>query len=137
MIYCDTSLLASALTAETNRNLVVAWLADPAVGLLAISAWTITAFASALARKQWQGQITVDTRAVIETTWRELIGGFELLPVTTAHFKQAAQLIDAGPHGLRAGDALRLAIALAYNCTLDRNLADAGQSLGVVVHQPA
>jgi predicted nucleic acid-binding protein len=58
----------------------------------------------------------------------------EMLPVTAAHFKVAARIADEVRLGLRAGDALHLAIASEQDATLatlDRRLARAGKTLGV------
>nr|QQZ51955.1 PIN domain-containing protein [Phenylobacterium glaciei] len=59
-----------------------------------------------------------------------------IAPVSAAHFKTAARFADQYALGLRAGDALHLAIAVdqgATLCTLDRRLAEAGQALGLKV----
>jgi len=54
--------------------------------------------------------------------------------VSRHHFRTAAAFADQYALGLRAGDALHLAIAAEHGatlCTLDRRLADAGGALGV------
>jgi len=59
---------------------------------------------------------------------------FAVIPVTSSHFQTAARLADQYRLGIRAGDALHLAIALdrgATLCTLDKRLAEAGAALGV------
>jgi predicted nucleic acid-binding protein len=57
-----------------------------------------------------------------------------MLEVRTEHFRMAASFADAHETGLRASDALHLAIAsgsAARLYTLDRRLAAAGALLGV------
>jgi hypothetical protein len=57
----------------------------------------------------------------------------QVAAVTEAHFKRAAQFASDHKLGLRAGDALHLAIASdqgAILCTLDKRLAGAGKALG-------
>jgi predicted nucleic acid-binding protein len=57
-----------------------------------------------------------------------------VLGVTAAAFHTAATFADQPALGLRAGDALHLAIASEHGATvytLDRRLADAGPAVGV------
>ena len=57
-----------------------------------------------------------------------------VLPVASAHFRSAAKLVDQHATGLRAGDALHLAVASDHGATvhtLDQRLAQAGPVLGV------
>jgi hypothetical protein len=60
-----------------------------------------------------------------------------VLPVTRQQFRAAARLVDQHVIGLRAGDALHLAICADYGatmCTLDRRLGEAGPLVGVQAH---
>jgi predicted nucleic acid-binding protein len=57
-----------------------------------------------------------------------------LLPVTSDHFRTAARFADDHALGLRAPDALHLAIAAGHGATLvtlDRRLSAAGKALRV------
>jgi predicted nucleic acid-binding protein len=57
-----------------------------------------------------------------------------VLAVSGGHFRTAAKFVDQHSLGLRAGDALHLAIASEQGArahTLDRRLAGAGPALGV------
>jgi predicted nucleic acid-binding protein len=57
-----------------------------------------------------------------------------VVPVTSAHFRTAGRLADQYEFGLRAGDALHLAITMDHGaelCTLDRRLAAAGPPLDI------
>jgi hypothetical protein len=57
-----------------------------------------------------------------------------VLPVSPLHFHTAARFADQHELGLRAGDALHLAVCAEHGatlCTLDRRLAQAGATLGV------
>jgi len=59
---------------------------------------------------------------------------FTVLPVTGGQFRAAARFADQHTLGLRAGDALHLAVASEHGATvhtLDRRLAEAGPALGV------
>jgi predicted nucleic acid-binding protein len=46
-----------------------------------------------------------------------LQGGVELRPLDRGHFRHAAELLQDSALGLRAGDALHLAVALHSRCT--------------------
>lgn|GEM_PF-3912272 len=57
-----------------------------------------------------------------------------VLGVSDRHYRVAARFADRAPLGVRAGDALHLAIAFEAGlsiATLDRKLAEAGSALGV------
>ncbi len=59
---------------------------------------------------------------------------FTRLPVSGAQFRTAARFADQHALGLRAGDALHLAICADHGatlCTLDRRLSETGSALGV------
>ena len=89
-----------------------------------------TELASALSLKQRVGQIDASTRAEALAAFARMYrSNFELLPIAEDHFRAAAAFVDDAEIGLRAGDALHLAIASAYDhtvCTLERRMAEAG-----------
>lgn len=64
-----------------------------------------------------------------EDSWR-------VTPVAQSHFRTAARFLDNHTLGLRASDALHLAICAdvgATMCTLDRRMAEAAPVLGVPI----
>lgn len=133
--YVDTSVLVAALTNEAATQSAQAWLSRQTPGDLAMSPWVGTEFSAALSVKVRIGAITSDQRALVLATFRRLAtASFRMLAVEFDDFERAASLADQFALGLRAGDALHLAIALTRDvtlCTLDRRLAEAAGALGI------
>jgi predicted nucleic acid-binding protein len=125
----------AALTQETETARLQAWLGaqDPA-------ALAITEFSSVLALKLRAGQIAPARRAAALAVFTRLVAdSLTTLPVAAAAFRPAARLTDQAALGLRAGDALHLAVcagAGATLCTLDRLFAAAGPAVGVATLVP-
>jgi predicted nucleic acid-binding protein len=135
MLYLDTSLLVAALTNETETRRMQNWLDQQDVDELAISDWVATEFSSALSIKLRTGQIGAVHRADGLALFTRLVtDSLTIVAVSRLQFRTAARFADQYELGLRAGDALHLAICAdrgATLCTLDRRLSDAGAALGV------
>jgi len=114
MIYVDTSIFVSLLTREGKTHEVNRWYAN-CNQALATSEWCVTEFASALALKQRTGQLYQSSSDMAWEQFQTLCKrDLTLLPVASAHFYKAAVSVLNTSLGLRAGDALHLAVALEY-----------------------
>lgn len=141
MHYLDTSLLVAALTSEAMTRVAQRWLASQPAGSIAISDWVITEFSAALSIKLREKQIGAADRAEVLAAFARLADeSLEVWPVTRADYRTAARFADLHASGLRAGDALHLAVSAergAPICTLDRAMITAARSLGVGAAPPA
>lgn len=140
MLYLDTSLLVAGLTREARTPNIQQWLADQAPDELYVSDWVVTEFSSALSLKLRAGHLTEDHRAEALAAFTALVDeSFGVLPVSRADFRTAAHFADQAGIGLRAGDALHLAITSAHGatlCTLDRKLLQAAPAMAVIARAP-
>ena len=130
-------MIVAALATEAHSGAAQAALAEIREGEAAISSWVITEFSAAVSIKARLGAIDGVGRA-------KLLGKFasyradvwSVYPVDNRHFLAAAALADHPGTGLRAGDALHLAVAIEHDAevwTLDRKFAEAGTKLGYAV----
>ena len=133
MLYLDTSLLVAAFTHEPATHRALAWLEGSRREALLVSDWVDTEFAAALSMKVRTKEIDVAYRAKAMALFaKSVTDSMEVAVVTSAHLNQAARLAGNYMVGLRAGDALHLAVASdkgATLCTLDKRLAGAGKAL--------
>src|SRR5258708_30285955 len=110
-----------------------AWLGEQEPSGLAISDWVITEFSAALSMKLRSGQIEAIHRAGALAMFTRLsVDSLTILLVSSLQFR--ARFADQHALGLRAGDALHLAICADHGatlCTRGRRLSEAGPALGV------
>jgi predicted nucleic acid-binding protein len=136
MFYVDTSVLVSFLTNEADAPRVALWLRSDPEREFVISDWTVTEFSSALGVKVRTGRLLPGEHPLVIAEFNRLTAGaFPALPVSSLHFHTAAKFANRHDLGLKAGDALHLAIALeagATLATLDQRLAAAGPHFGAL-----
>ena len=136
LLYFDTSAIVPAFVREPATERVQALMASREGEGLAISPWVQTEFSSALALKVGIGEIDADVFVAALGEWGIFIESVNVLPVGEAAFREAALICQRHESGLRAGDALHLAVAAANDCTLatlDERMAAAAEQLGVAV----
>jgi predicted nucleic acid-binding protein len=135
MIYLDTSVVVALLTPEDRSPQALDWFAL-CRGPLISSDWLITETHSALGIKQRHHGISPHARqAAGERFERLLQAGVELRSLDRGRFRQAADLLQDPALGLRAGDALHLAVALHSRCnrlaSFDGRMLQAAAALGM------
>jgi len=135
MVYVDTSVLVALYVKELKSAALLAWYGERKDELV-FSSWCVTEFASALSIKQRTGQITGEQGEVAWQAFQRLCSSdMQLLPVEPSAFHRAAMLALDATSGLRAGDALHLAVALEARATkmatLDAVLARNAQRMNI------
>jgi uncharacterized protein len=116
-VYVDTSALVALVTTESRTEALKRWLqANEQVPLVSAD-WCVPEVASALAIKVRSQQLD---SALADEAWNEFgaacDGLLQLTPVAATDFSLAAQMCRLAQSGLRAGDALHLAVALRSDC---------------------
>ena len=138
MLYIDTSVLVAALTNESRTAEMQNWLASQHPEDLIISDWVMTEFSAALSIKVRTGQLTPEHRAEALAMFRSMAEvSLDVVAVSRLDFAAAARLSDQHATGIRAGDALHLAIAANHGyhlVSLDRGLGEAALASGVSCH---
>lgn len=137
MFYLDASAAVAAITQEGHSEAIWRWLREHADAPILCSGWTVTEVSSALSIKVRTGHLTLDDRAIALANWQRLRkASLSEIAVAPEHFETASRYCDRVDLGLRAGDALHLAIAESAATkllTFDRTMAAAALELGVQV----
>jgi uncharacterized protein len=124
MVYVDTSVLLALCVNEPMSSAVTQWYAA-CTEEMASAAWCVTEFASALGIKQRTKQLSSEQGTSAWQVFERLCAGdLQLLPVEPVTFHRAALLTLDASTGLRAGDALHLAVALDVKATTLATLDD-------------
>jgi predicted nucleic acid-binding protein len=137
MPYVDTSVVVALLTLEPETAAVKKWFA--ALDEVPVAAdWCVTEVASAFAIKVSTGQLTPTQAENARAAFHSFAqGGLRLVAVSRAAFREAADLASDRASGLRAGDALHLAVAREIGArsiaTLDEAMGDNARRIGLGV----
>jgi predicted nucleic acid-binding protein len=137
MKYLETSVLVSLLTVETTSERAIAWSNAQPTGSLMSSYWLLTELSSSLSRKVRMHRLAPMERDGIMMHFRtNILPSLRLVEIGMDHFQRAAEIADIHELGIRAGDALHLAVAQEHGypvCTFDQKLASGAAHLGYAV----
>lgn len=132
MLYFDTSFLVPLILDEATSDPIEAFMSALPVGELATGHWTRVEFSSLLAREVRMGGLSDIAARKADGTFESVLAeSFLLLLPTARDFDRARTFLGTGEAGLRAGDALHLAIAAGHAAdaiySLDKTLLRAGK----------
>lgn len=136
MIYVDTSVLVALLTNESTAPVIQRWYAEDDNRIFVTADWTLSEFSSAVSLKERTGQLTTkQANSIIKIFDDFLDGGIRLTEVSRHAFRYSAKLIQ-NLQGLRAGDALHLAVAMELDskefATLDKLLTEKAKLVNLI-----
>ena len=136
MVYLDTSFLVPLVIAEDSSDAVEAYLLKMAPDDLVTSLWTRVELASLISRKQRMGELSEAQAASIRAEFARILSeSFGMLTPSPADYTMAEELLARHKTGLRAGDALHLAVASNQGglqvLSLDQGLIKAARQLGL------
>jgi uncharacterized protein len=141
MLYFDTSFLVPMVIAESTSEKVERFLARQTPGELAVSYWTRLEFSSLLAREVRMGGLEPPAALDADAQFEALVNeSFMLLVPRADDYDLARQYLQNYRTGVRAGDALHLAIATNNRASaiysFDKKLRRAGKVLDLPVREP-
>ena len=138
MLYFDTSFLAPLILPEATSGKIAAFVRELPAAQFTVSHWTRVEFSSLLAREVRMGELDADTAARADAKFEAVVEeSFSVVLPNADDFSLAKEYLVHFETGLRAGDALHLAIARNHRAqviySLDTTLLRAGKLLGLRV----
>lgn len=137
MRYADTCLLISLHVPDPGTPAALTWLEAAGKAPIMASLWGLAEFASGLGIITRRGYITPAAHAAALAQFRRFTADrLSIEPPEATDFERAAGWVERFETGLRAADALHLAICArrsATLCTADDTLARAAGAFGVRV----
>lgn len=136
MRYFDTSFLVPLILPEATSELIAGFFDGLPAEDLATGHWTRVEFASLLAREVRMGSLDASTAREAGARFEAMIDeSFVVLLPNRDDFDRARDWLGHFETGLRAGDALHLAIAWNRGSvaiySLDKRMIAAGKTLGL------
>lgn len=138
MLYFDTSFLAPLIIPEASSDKVAAFVRQLSPEEFAVSHWTRVEFSSLIAREVRMGGLDAEAAARADARFEAMLEeSFSVLLPNAEDFALAKRYLGQFETGLRAGDALHLAVAnnhrLAMIYSLDKAWLRAGKMLNLPV----
>ncbi|MBU2839951.1 type II toxin-antitoxin system VapC family toxin [Acidithiobacillus thiooxidans] len=137
-VYVDTSVLVAAHCSEKYTGLAQGWLEELSDAELIISTWTLLECESALAIKVRRQELDLSNQSAVLADIQAFADMYAPFPVPDEQdYGQARKFCRLAGCGLRAGDALHLALALRLETrqflTLDHLLGTNAVAQGFAV----
>ena len=133
--YCDTSFIVPLLLKEATSEPIGDFVRSLDQNVLVTSTWTRTEFNSLLGIRVRSRSMEAEDARRAEEYLDKLLESFGILDVAPADLELARRMLRDFDVGLRAGDALHLAIARnrgAENVlSLDKKMLRAGRVFGI------
>jgi len=141
MLYLDTSVLVPLFVPEEASERIQGWFERQGAEGLAIGDWTLTEFSSALGLKVRARTLkTAQAHRARDLLERIATDSLQVLTPGRADYACAGSFLGQYALGLRAGDALHLAIAHNAGAeavySLDRKFVAAGRRLKIRTRSP-
>jgi predicted nucleic acid-binding protein len=138
VLYFDTSFLAPLILSEATSDKIAAFVGRLPTEELTVSHWSRVEFSSLIAREVRMGELDVQAAARADARFEAMVDeSFSVLLPDTEDFGLAKRYLGRFETGLRAGDALHLAVANNHRATamysLDKTLLRAGKILDLPV----
>lgn len=136
MLYFDTSFLVPLVLPEATSDRIGAFIRGLDTEQFTVSHWTRVEFSSLIAREVRMGGLDAQAAVQADARFEAMVdGSFAVLLPNADDFNLARQYLGRFETGLRAGDALHLAIAGNRRAgaiySLDKTLLNAGRILGL------
>lgn len=137
MLYFDTSFLVPLVLPEATSGRIATFVRELSAEIT-VSQWTRVEFSSLLAREVRMGGLDAGAATQADARFEAMVeSSFAVLLPNAGDFSLAKQFLGKFETGLRAGDALHLAIASNHRAamiySLDKTLLKAGRILGLQV----
>jgi predicted nucleic acid-binding protein len=138
VLYFDTSFLVPLILPEATSDNIAMFVHRLSAEELTVNHWTRVEFSSLIAREVRMGGLDVQAASRADARFEAMVDeSFSVLLPNAHDFALAKRYLGRFETGLRAGDALHLAIADNHRAaaiySLDRTLIDAGKILGLPV----
>ena len=138
MIYFDTSFLAPLVLPEATSDAIAEYVRGLPADQFTVSHWTQVEFSSLIAREVRMGGLDAEAAAQADARFETMVDeSFAVILPNADDFNLAKEYLGHYETGLRAGDALHLAIARNRRAeviySLDKTLPKAGKRLGLTV----
>lgn len=133
MHYLDTSVMVAAIGGEHWSVDVAGWITEHSADCV-VSAWACTEYSSVVSRRVRVGQFDAAQQDVALRAFDTLTMSFGRVDIRDSDFETASAFVDRADLGLRAPDALHLAVARRHDCTvitLDQGMSEAARALDI------